>query len=118
MPSAPEINRESIVSKGRRGGRRPGAGRKRGIPDRATPFQKEGLEGRARLYTDQALKALIDVATKGESEAARVTAANALLDRGYGRPRQAVEIAHVAPDDLPNLSDDDLAAIAAGRAPK
>lgn len=76
---------------GGRGGVRPGAGRKRGRPDRATAVQKEGLEARARRHTDKALAALVDIATKGESESARVTAAIALLDRGYGKPRQALE---------------------------
>jgi hypothetical protein len=40
---------------------------------------------------DVALQTLLDIAQHGESEPARVTAANALLDRGYGKPRQAVE---------------------------
>jgi hypothetical protein len=42
----------------------------------------------ARAHTVTALKTLIDVATKGKSEAARVSAATALLDRGWGRPSQ------------------------------
>ena len=29
---------------------------------------------------------------KGESEAARVAAANSILDRGHGRPRQALDV--------------------------
>ena len=39
--------------------------------------------------------ALVKVATDGESEAARVSAAIAILDRGYGKPRQSLEHAGV-----------------------
>ena len=46
----------------------------------------------ARKHTDDALNALIDVCNnKASPPAARVTAACALLDRGYGRPMQSVE---------------------------
>ena len=39
----------------------------------------------ARAHADAALQALADVASKGSSEASRISAANALLDRGYGK---------------------------------
>ena len=38
---------------------------------------------------------LVDVAKNGQSDAARVSAANALLDRGYGKPAVKEEIEHV-----------------------
>lgn len=57
------------------------------------------IEAAARAYAGDALKALLHVATKGESEGARVAAAEALLSRGYGKPRQAVE--HSGPDGGP-----------------
>ena len=63
------------------GGKRPGAGRRKGVPNIATQTLKE----RARLYSNEALKTLVDICQKGESEAARVSAANSLLDRGYGK---------------------------------
>lgn len=44
----------------------------------------------AREYTEQALQALVQIATEGESEAARVSAATAILDRGYGKPTQPI----------------------------
>jgi hypothetical protein len=92
MPPATRTpQNQKIQSPSRRGGARPGAGRKRGTPDKATPEQKEGLEERARTHTDIALLTLVEIATTGTSEPARVTAANSLLDRGYGKPRQAVE---------------------------
>ncbi len=38
----------------------------------------------ARSHTKAALQVLAEVATKGSSEASRISAAMALLDRGYG----------------------------------
>jgi len=43
----------------------------------------------AREYTFTALEALVDVAANGTSETARIAAATALLDRGFGKPREA-----------------------------
>ncbi len=76
----------------KRGGARPGAGRKPGVPDKATGEQRASLEELARTHTELALSVLVHVADKGESESARVGAANAILDRGYGRPRQAMDV--------------------------
>ena len=50
----------------------------------------------ARHHTMTALRTLIEVAERGENESARVTAANALLDRGWGK--SAVPLVG---DDLP-----------------
>lgn len=82
-----------------RGGKRPGAGRPRGRKDTATVGQMASLEELARTHTETALNALVAIAQSGESEAARVAAANALLDRGYGRPKQA--LIHTGKDDGP-----------------
>jgi hypothetical protein len=71
------------------GGKRPGAGRPKGSRDRATAAQGAALSELARQHTEPALKALVTIATTGQSEAARVSAATAILDRGYGRPPQA-----------------------------
>lgn len=79
-----------------RGGSKPGerrGGRKKGTSNKATREVKQSLEILAQGHADTALQALVDVARKGESEAARVSAAVAILDRGFGRPRQAVEVA-------------------------
>jgi len=46
------------------------------------------LKSMARSYTNIALKTLTGIATGGENESARVTAAIALLDRGWGKPNQ------------------------------
>ncbi len=59
-----------------------------GTPNKATAEVRE----LAREYTEDALKTLVQIMTgKKESAAARVAAANAVLDRGHGKPAQAVE---------------------------
>ena len=40
----------------------------------------------AKAYTKEALQALVDIARNGCTDAARVLAANTLLDRAYGKP--------------------------------
>lgn len=78
--------------KSKRGGWRPGAGRKKGSENKATKKQKVNLSFIARQHTDTAILALVDICLNGESESARVSAANALLDRGYGKPMQSHEV--------------------------
>lgn len=64
------------------GGKREGAGRPRGAPNKATA----SLRDIAREYTDVAIGALVAVLSNDEEPAAaRVSAANSLLDRGYGK---------------------------------
>ena len=75
-------------SKSGAGGKRSGAGRKKGAKNAKTLE----IEAAARRYAGEALKALVYVATKGESEPARVSAATALLDRAYGKPKQSVDV--------------------------
>lgn len=69
-------------AKSAKGGARPGAGRPKGSPDKVTRTLKE----LAREYTAEALEALVAVLKSSDSDAARVSAANAILDRGYGKP--------------------------------
>ena len=94
MAEPAEIEKESIESDGR-GGKRPGAGRPKGRKNAATLE----IEAAAKALAGDALAALRQVAQKGKSESARVMAAGALLDRGYGRPRQSVE--HSGSDGQP-----------------
>ena len=69
--------------KSSRGGRREGAGRPKGVPNKATASIKDA----SREYTEEALQVLAKVmADKDQPAAARVSAANSLLDRGYGKP--------------------------------
>lgn len=72
-----------------RGGARPGAGRKPGQVSQA----KREIAEMAKDHAAKALQVLIDVANNSKvAPAARVSAATAILDRGYGKPRQAVEL--------------------------
>jgi hypothetical protein len=71
------------------GGKRTGAGRKPG----ATSLAKRDLSAMAKEHVEAALAVLVEIAKAGKSEPARVTAANSLLDRAYGKPIQGtVEI--------------------------
>lgn len=93
----------------KRGGRREGAGRPAGRRNTATRTQGASLSELARKHTADALKTLVEVAKKSESDSARVAAANAILDRGYGKPRQAVEHSGaIGTYDLTKLGDDEL----------
>lgn len=68
-------------------GRKTG-GRQKGTPNKATADVKEA----ARAFTADAISTLAEI-MRGEEQpaAARVAAANALLDRGHGKPQQKLE---------------------------
>jgi hypothetical protein len=72
-----------------KGGARPGAGRPAGSENSDTAAARAALSELAAGHIEVALRALAEVAATGESEAARVSAACAILDRTYGRPRPA-----------------------------
>lgn len=46
----------------------------------------------ARQHTVTAIDALAEIAGGGESEAARISAAEALLNRAWGKPKDTVEL--------------------------
>ena len=69
-----------------RGGFREGAGRPSGSTNKSSPEQSQHLSELAKAYTEEAVQTLVDVARNGRTDAARVSAANALLDRAYGKP--------------------------------
>ncbi|ENN86057.1 hypothetical protein RHSP_31908 [Rhizobium freirei PRF 81] len=97
------------MAKENRGGKRQGAGRPQGARSRATREHKATLSDLARVHTSVALQALVDIAKKGESESARVAAANSLLDRAYGKATQAHEHrGSIGTYDLSKMSDDEL----------
>lgn len=75
-----------------RGGARKGAGRPRGSRSAATKEQIKTISELAKDHAPAALKALVEIMTQGESETARINAANAILDRGYGKPPQSHEV--------------------------
>lgn len=72
-------------------------GRQKGTPNKVTADVKAA----AAKYTDEALRTLAKIMSDGESEQARVSAANAILDRAHGKPKQAVE--HSGEDGAPIL---------------
>jgi hypothetical protein len=51
----------------------------------------------AREYTHDAVDALVDVMQSSQSDSARIAAANAILDRGYGRPTKTTSLEVNAP---------------------
>ena len=85
-----------------------GRARRRGVAQGAR------LAELARGHAEAALDALVEIAVEGGSEAARISAANAILDRAYGKPG-AGDAAPAAPDGPTNpkdLSDVELLSIA------
>ena len=45
----------------------------------------------ARQHTENAVKTLVSIMEKADTDASRVAAANAILDRAYGKPKQIVD---------------------------
>lgn len=70
--------------------------KKRGRPLGATNKVVPEVRLLARAYTEQAVRTLAEIMEHGESEPVRISAANSLLDRAFGKPAQAV---HVGQDD-------------------
>lgn len=66
------------------GGARPGAGRKPGIPNKATAEIKE----LARVHGPAVIARLAYLMLNAESEQTQVSAMKELLDRGYGKAAQ------------------------------
>lgn len=66
-------------------GRKTG-GRVRGTPNKATA----NVKALARAYTEEAIETLAEIMRDGDSDKARAAAAKELLDRGHGRPVQAI----------------------------
>jgi hypothetical protein len=107
----------------RRGGARPGAGRKKRELAAPTSLSElelkallaepapEEIDGLAQRHADLAIETLSRLMIHGASESAKITAAKEILDRGYGKP--AVEIGGdaamlpfmMAPQTAPSLTD-------------
>lgn len=67
-------------------------GRPKGAKSAKSMANEAAVSALAKTHAPSAMKALAEIAARGESEAARVSAANAILDRAYGKPAQAVTI--------------------------
>ncbi len=70
-----------------------------------TPFKKgqsgnpngrpkipEDVKEAAKAHTLTAIQTLVDVMTTGKNEASKVQAATAILNRGWGQPKQTVDV--------------------------
>jgi hypothetical protein len=77
------------------GGARPGSGRPKG----AMSKYKRAMVRKARKYSMEMLDTLYEVGKSSESDSARITAANSILDRAFGKPVQQNE--HSGPDGGP-----------------
>ncbi len=85
----------------KRGGRRPGAGRKKGVKNKITL----DLKNKASEYSEEAIQVFVEVMRDPEALAAtRIAAADKLLDRSHGRPAIHVEAQHSTKMD-PELLD-------------
>jgi hypothetical protein len=79
------------------GGMREGSGRPAGAVNKATSELKLNLSELAREYTQDALNAIVGVMNTSLSDSARIAAATAILDRGYGRPTKTTSLEVNAP---------------------
>jgi hypothetical protein len=81
-------------------GRKPGipktGGRKKGTPNKVTA----DVKAYAQNYGKEAIEALVNIMrSEDQPAAARVAASREILDRGYGKPNQAIE--HTGKIDQP-----------------
>lgn len=77
------INNQTIS---KRGGKRDGAGRKPGVPNKVGADLRE----LAQQYTDQALAALVEM-LNGENSPTRLGAVKEILDRGHGKASLTID---------------------------
>lgn len=77
-----------MAIKSNRGGKRPGSGRKRGIPNKST-FE---LKKVASAYGEEALTKLMEIMRAPETPAnVAVSACKEVLDRGFGKPAITID---------------------------
>jgi hypothetical protein len=77
-----------IKKPGQRGGKRPGSGRKKGTPNKAT-FE---LKQAAAEYGEEVLQVLVSLIRNEQTPANTIVAAcRELLDRGFGKPTQSID---------------------------
>ena len=68
------------------------------------PSIKGPVEALAREHTEEAVETLVELMRRGVPDAVKGAAANALLNRGWGLPRQVVEEA-VKPVEQMSLAE-------------
>lgn len=73
------------------GGKREGAGRPKGRRNKITA----DIKALAQVYAPSAIETLAGIMAKeGAPEAARIAAAKELIDRGYGKAVQAIDVSN------------------------
>jgi hypothetical protein len=72
------------------GGPRPNSGRPPGPARHPSSLKK--MRELAQSYTEEAIEALVDIMRTAEEPRDRLLAINILLDRGYGKPKEHVQI--------------------------
>jgi hypothetical protein len=78
------------------------------------PRVVESLTREARLYTHEALRTLLKLMRSARSENVRLNAAGLILDRGWGKPVQAVQVdGRLMEKKLHEMTDAELAAFEA-----
>jgi ketopantoate hydroxymethyltransferase len=75
------------MPKGSAPGERRG-GRQKGTPNRITA----DIKALAQEYGADAIKTIVGIMRTSENDTARLSAAKELIDRGYGKASQAVEV--------------------------
>lgn len=81
-----------------------------GNPGGRPKFPQE-IKKHARAFTEEAINVLVEVMTNPKtSPAARVSAANAILDRAWGKPAQMTQL-NTTHRNMKELSDDELFAL-------
>lgn len=97
----------------KRGGKRQGAGRKAGVPNKVN----REIRALAGQHDELAVLTLAEIAGNAEAPAAaRVSAAVALMDRAHGKPAQAVDLKGNLALDVRTKEERDAAVAAALRA--
>lgn len=64
----------------------------RGRPKGSVNKSTKDIKALAQKHTPAALKTLVGILKRSDSDASRVAAAKELLDRAYGRATQALEV--------------------------
>ena len=86
-----------------------------GNPRGRPPADHGPVEQFARAHTQEAIETLATIMREGFSEAARIAACNAILDRGWGKAREPRELPR--PSNVRDMTDEQLLEIIlAGRA--